>query len=71
MYFNNVVIFISSCTAYMIKLINIFLMIRMDTYNQNMRSHDKNKRKWNHKEDVKLIQTHIDMVKLGAFKVEN
>lgn len=46
-------------------------MIRMDTYNQNMRSHGKNKRKRNHKEDVKLIQTHIDMVNLGAFKVEN
>lgn len=39
--------------------------------NQDTRGPGRNKRKWNHDEDVKLIQTLLDMVNLGAFKAEN
>ncbi|KAK6115433.1 hypothetical protein DH2020_007702 [Rehmannia glutinosa] len=38
---------------------------------QDARGRGKNKRKWKHEEDMKLVETLLDMVNLGMYKAEN
>lgn len=43
----------------------------MDNQTQKIRGRGKNKRKWKHEEDAKLVGVLLDMVNLGLYKADN
>ncbi|XP_057778464.1 uncharacterized protein At2g29880-like isoform X3 [Salvia miltiorrhiza] len=43
----------------------------MDFQSQDARGPGRNKRKWNHFEDSKLVEALLDMVNIGAYKADN
>ncbi|KAH6827597.1 hypothetical protein C2S53_015282 [Perilla frutescens var. hirtella] len=43
----------------------------MDSQSQDSRGRGKNKRKWRHDEDAKLVEALLDMVNLGTYKADN
>lgn len=43
----------------------------MDSQSQDARGPGKNKRKWKHDEDTKLVEALLDMANLGTYKADN